>query len=225
MFSFNTALLQHVLLCGSTNTVSSPGRRLRGDGTWWWQKSRLSFARFIKAQWVSKPDTHLLCCSESIAAGTDVDMVKPCGLGTIASSCWGYGVYFNGPVLAWAVSPFFICSSQVLVWHSIHVGAETQPSPFPPYLSYFFHLDQFAPTSSWAHFVASQRLDWHRGFGGRVLGLGASCAIRHLISMNLDVSFFNELLAIPSPGRRLFYLVEECNWLAVGQMSVKTVTQ
>lgn len=118
----------------------------------------------------------------------------------------------------------FHCSSQILVWHSIPVGAEAQPSPFPPYLSFFFQLDQFAPTSSWACFVASQCLDWHKGFGGRVPGLGASCAIRHLMSMNLDVSFFRELLATPSPGRRLFYLVGECNWFTVGRMSMETIT-
>lgn len=72
--------------------------------------------------------------------------------------------------------------------------------------------------------MASQCLDWHKGFGGRVPGLGASCAIRHLMSMNLDVSSFCELLAIPSPGRRLFYLVGECNWFTVGRMSMETIT-
>lgn len=81
------------------------------------------------------------------------------------------------------------------------------------------------PTSSWARFVASQHLDWHKGFGGRVPGLGASCAMRHLMSMNLDVSFLHELLAIPSPGGRLFYLVGGCNWFTVAWMSMETMTQ
>lgn len=105
------------------------------------------------------------------------------------------------------------------------MGAGTQPSPFPPGLCYGFPLDHLTPAASWAHFVASQCLDWHKGFGGRILGLGASCAIRHLMSLNLDVSFCHELPAVPSPGRRLFYWVGECNWFVVGWMSMETMTQ
>lgn len=40
-------------------------------------------------------------------------------------------------------------------------------SPLLPHLEVFFQLYQFAPALSWACFVASQCLDWHKEVGGR----------------------------------------------------------
>lgn len=146
--------------------------------------------------------------------GMDVGLVKlPVVKCTLLLAVGAMGCILMGHYWFKQLSPSFICSSQTLVWHSIHVGAQSQPSPFPPYLSDFLQLDQFTPTSSWTHFAASQCLAWHKGLGGRVLGLGTSCAVRHLTSMNLDMPFFRELLAVPSPGRRLLGGVTGLQWV------------
>lgn len=130
----------------------------------------------------------------------------------IAAHVWGYGVYFAGPKLAEAVSHLPFAPPKHWCGTAFMWVLEHNPSPFPPGLSYFFFpLDHLTPASSWGHFVASQCLDWHKGFGGRIPGLGASCSVRHLMSMNLDVSFIHEL-----PVSMIFYphLVEDCfTWL------------